>query len=275
MLPLLLQLAPFLLFLVSFQNLGYTKTWDDQEMIHGAGYAALIVFLILGSQIAAVGTGLVLIVYVLLMIALGAFAYSWIQMPKILEDGEAKRVLAFLSFQPKKMIQELEQLCATIRRDGLLASESARKELSDSFLRYLIKRVADGFDRVHLVQSIRNQSMRVHEIASFAEAWIENTTQAVSGAGLITTLFLMMSLLKSNEPSAPVWVALMPLLLGLVLQPIVGGFLKNRFFTALDHARLYFVLMEEGVSSIQEGVAADMLRDKLNCRLFESPKLAE
>lgn len=244
-------------------------------MIRGSGIGALVVFLILGSQMGAVGTGWVLWVYSLMMIALGTLAYAWIQMPQNLETGEAKRILQFRDFEPKKLVSELESLCATIRRDGLLASEGARKELSDPFLRYLIKRVADGFERVHLVQAIRNQSMRVHELASFSEAWMDHVIQAVGGSGLMTTLFLMMALLKSSDPQVPIELALMPFLLGLVLQPVLSGFLKSRFFSALDHARLYFVLLEEGVSGIQEGIAADLLRDKLNCRLLDPPRVAE
>jgi flagellar motor component MotA len=244
-------------------------------MIQGAGYASLIAFLILGSQIGSVESSAVLFVYALLMIVLGSVSYALIQMPGLVANGEVKKILAFKNFEPTKMVQELENLCSVIRRDGLLASESARKELSDGFLRYLIKRVADGYERSHLVQAIRNQSMRTHEIASFFEAWIGDLSQAVGLSGLVTTLFLMMALIKSTDPNTNVAGAILPLLMGQLLQPLVASHYKNRFFAALDHARLYFVLLEEGVSGIQEGINADLLRDKLNCRLMESPKWVE
>lgn len=244
-------------------------------MIKGIGYAALLVFLVLGTQIGSVGGGAVFVVYALLMVATGAAGYACIQLPQVFSDGSTKKLNAFRSFDPHKLIHDFAELANTIRRDGLLASEAARKELSDPFLRYLLKRIMDGYERAHLVQSIRNQSMRTHEVASFVEAWIENTAQALPTAGLIATLFQMIAVLGSTDPNAPVATALVPLLIGVLLQPVVSARLRNPFFASLDHARLYFILMEEGVSGIQEGINAELLRDKLNCRLLESPKLVE
>lgn len=244
-------------------------------MIKGIGYAALLVFLVLGYEIGAVGSSVVFVFYAFAMIAIGSVGYACVQMPKVLQDGTSKKLTAYKNFDPKKLVGEFEGLSNTIRRDGLLASEAARKGLSDPFLRYLLKRIMDGFDRAHLVQSIRNQSMRAHEIASFVEAWIENVSQAVPISGLLTTLFQMISVLKSTDPNANVASALIPFLMGVLLQPAVTATMKNSFFASLDRARLYFILMEEGISGIQEGINADLLRDKLNCRLLETPKLVE
>lgn len=117
--------------------------------------------------------------------------------------------------------------------------------------------------------------MRTHEIAGLVEAWNDNVTQSFATVGLITTLFQMMAVLKSTDPNASPATALLPLLLGVLLQPMASAYLKNAFFANLDRARLYFILLEEGISGIQEGLNADLLRDKLNCRLLETPKLVE
>ena len=244
-------------------------------MIKSIGYAALIMFLVLGSQIGSVDSGAIYFIYALIMLAMGVAGFACVQMPSVLQDGSSKKLDAFKNFDPKKLVLEFEVLCTTIRRDGLLASEGARKGLTDPFMRYLLKRIMDGYDRAQLIQTIRNQSMRTHEIASFIEAWIENTSQAIPTAGFLTTLFQMMAVLKSIDPNVSVASALLPLLLGILLQPLVSGYLKNAFFTNLDHARLYHILMEEGITGIQEGINADFLRDKLNCRLLETPKWVE
>lgn len=244
-------------------------------MIKGIGYGALIVFLVLGTQIGAVGTGAGFVLYSLVMVAIGSVGYAFAQMPKALQDGSSKKLAAYRSFDPKKLVHDFETLSNTIRRDGLLASEAARKELTDPFLRYLLKRIMDGFDRTHLVQSIRNQSMRAHEIAGFVDAWIDNVSQAVPAAGLVTTLFQMIAVLNSTDPNASVASALVPFLIGVLAQPLVSSALRNPFGSSLDRARLYFILMEEGVSGIQEGINADLLRDKLNCRLLETPRGVE
>lgn len=244
-------------------------------MIKSFGYAALVAFFVLGTQIGSVDSGFVYFIYILIMIAIGVTGIAFVQMPKVLQDGSSKKIIAFKTFEPKKFVGEIEGISMTIRRDGLLASEGARKELSDPFMRYLLKRVMDGYERTHLVQSIRNQSMRTHEIASLVEAWNENVTQSFATIGLITTLFQMMAVLKSTDPNANPASALLPLLIGVLFQPLASAYLKNAFFANLDRARLYYILLEEGVSGIQEGLNADLLRDKLNCRLLETPKLVE
>jgi len=239
-------------------------------MIKGFGYFALFVFLMFCTQIGGFSSGFAVWFLSVLTVVSGTVAFSCLQFPKELENGMLKRLLAFESHDPKELIVQLEELAQTVRRDGLLATESLRKELKDPLVRYLLKRVMDGYEKVQLNQFIRNHLIRFQELFAIAKNGIDHGLQVVPVVGLIGSLFMIMGAL--NRPQASVAAAFIPFVLSLILQQWLQAVYPERLIVALDRCRLYFTLLEEGMNGIQDGVNAELLRDKMLGRLAEDPK---
>jgi chemotaxis protein MotA len=252
-------------------------------MIKGFGYFALFMFFILCSQIGGFSQGFAIWFLGVLTIAAGTLAFSLLQFPNELEEGGLKRLLSYESHDSKKLVTELEDLAQVIRRDGLLATESVRKDLNDPLMKYVLKRVMDGYDKSILNHLIHNQMIRNQELFMIAKSYYDHCLQVIPVVGLIGSLFMMMDALKvtvnaqgsSVSVASDLSVVFVPFVLSLILQQLLQSIFQERLVVALDRCRLYFTLLAEGMAGIQDGVNAELLRDKLLGRLGENPKWTE
>ncbi len=93
--------------------------------------------------------------------------------------------------------------------------------------------------------------------------------------GLIPSLWMMMDYLNqptkvSGPGSLPT--LFIPFLIALVAQMILSS-LSGKFFDDLkEDVKLYYVVLEEGLSGIQEGMNSELLREKLTARYSQNPK---
>jgi flagellar motor component MotA len=245
-------------------------------MIKGFGYFALFLFFIFCSQIGGFSQGFAIWFLAVLTVASGTLAFSFLQFPKELDDGVLKQLLAFESIGSKKLIGELEQLASAIRRDGLLASESLRRDLKNPLMKYLLKRIMDGYEKVHLNQIVRNQMFRYQELFMIAKNFYEHCLQVIPVVGLVGSLFMIMDFLSTPKASAgSIAAVFVPFVVSLLGQQFVQALFQERLVVALDRCRLYYIILEEGMSGIQDGLNAELLRDKMLCRLGENPKWNE
>lgn len=246
-------------------------------MIKGFGYFAFFVFLMLCSQIGGFSPGFTIWFLSILTVVSGSVAFSFLQFPKELEEGMLKHLLTFESRDSKKLIGELEELAQAIRRDGLLATESLRKDLKDPLIKYLLKRIMDGFEKAQLNQLVRNQMIRYQELFMIAKSFYDHCLQVVPVVGLIGSLFMMMDSLKSttSQSAGSIAVIFIPFVFSLIFQQLLQALYQERLIVALDRCRLYYTLVEEGMNGIQDGVNSDLLRDKMLGRLAENPKWSE
>lgn len=246
-------------------------------MIKAFGYFALFLFFIICSQIGGFSQGFAIWFLAVLSVAAGTIGFSFLQFPNELEEGMLKQLLAYEAFEPKKLIAEIEELAQTIRRDGLLATESLRKDLKNPLLKYLLKRVMDGYEKVHLNQLVRNQMVRYQELFSIAKSYYDHCLQVIPVVGLIVSLFMMMDFLAQPKggTSSSISVIFVPFVVSLVLQQLLQAIFPERLIVALDRCRLHFTLLEEGMNGIQDGLNSDLLRDKMLGRLGENPKWTE
>jgi flagellar motor component MotA len=246
-------------------------------MIKGFGYFALFMFLVLCSQIGGFSQGFTVWVLAILTVASGSIAFSFLQFPKELEEGMLKHLLEFETHDSKKLIGEMEELAHAVRQDGLLASESLRKDLKDPLMKYLLKRVMDGFEKVHLNQLTRNQMVRYQELFMIAKSFYDHCLQIIPVVGLITSLFMIIEFLSLPKGSVAgsIAVVFIPFVVSLIGQQLIQAFYQERLIVALDRCRLYFTLLEEGMNGIQDGLNAELLRDKMMGRIAENPKWTE
>ncbi|MBC7396705.1 MAG: hypothetical protein H7333_04605, partial [Bdellovibrionales bacterium] len=113
------------------------------------------------------------------------------------------------------------------------------------------------------------------ELIRACEIYFDRFLFCLPSIGLIPSLWMMMDYL--NEPlkgSGPgsLPTLFIPFLMAMLLQLIFSA-LSGKFFDDLkEEVKLYYVVMEEGLSGIQDGMNSELLRDKLSARISHNPK---
>jgi chemotaxis protein MotA len=205
----------------------------------------------------------------------GTLALAGLSAPSDITRGSFRLIREPLPLTLDKLVTELEEISVITRRDGLLALESRRKELKEPLLKLLLKRIVEGFDKTQTLHLLRNQALRRAELIRTTEIYIERITALLPTVGLIPALLILIDYL-SHPDKVPAPGSLptlfFPFVLALIAQLIVSA-LAGRFFDEIkENVKLYYVLMEEGVSGIQDGTNAEMLRDRLRARWADSPQ---
>ena len=240
------------------------------RMIKTFGYFSLFVFLVLCSQVSGFSSGFGIWFLSIFSVISGTLALGLLQFPKELEPGAVTRLLQYGNYDHRKLIETLKDLSEIIRKDGLLAVEGARREIKDPFLRFILKKIVGGFDKVQVNSQIRNRFLRVQELFMIAQTFFDRILNAIPIVGLIASLFQIMAFLNSNTGS--VGVTLIPFVFSLLLQVLVQAFCSESMYRAIDAARLYYILIEDGIHGIQDGLGGEVLSDRLHARFDENMK---
>jgi chemotaxis protein MotA len=244
-------------------------------MFKSLGLLASGVYLVLASQMGGFSPGFSIVFLTFLVMLSGTVAIMGLSAPPDITRGALKLIKEPLPLTHEKLIEELEEIALITRRDGLLALESKRKELKEPLLRLLLKRIVEGFEKSQTLPLLRNQAMRRAELIRNCEIFSERVHGLLPTVGLIPSLFMIIDYLSHPEKvpapgSLPT--VFLPFLFALLLQ-VLGTAYAGRFFDEIkESVKLYYVLMEEGISGIQDGVNAEMLRDRLRARLADSPQ---
>ena len=233
------------------------------------------VYLVLASQMGGFSPGFSILFLTFLAMFAGTIGVMGLTAPPDVTRGAFKLIREPLPFTHAKLIEELEEIALITRRDGLLALESKRKELKEPLLRLLLKRIVEGFEKAQTLPLLRNQAVRRAELIRTCEIYSERVNALLPVVGLIPSLFMIIDYLSHPEKvpapgSLPT--VFLPFLLSLVLQ-VFGTAWAGRFFDEIkESVKLYYVIMEEGISAIQDGLNAEMIRDRLQARLVDSPQ---
>ena len=245
-------------------------------MIKGLGFCTLLFYLLLCTQLGGFASGFSIYFLCLLALVFGGASVLCLTAPQDIVDGAFKRIAVPLPMSSAKLVEELEELALTIRRDGLLSLEAKRKDLKDPLLRYLLKRVTDGYERSQLLPVLRNQAVRRAELIRTSEAFLERFIQLLPTIGLVPSLFMIMDYLNQTKTTVNALpTVFIPFVIALIVQMVLQA-ACGRFFDQLkEEVKLYYVILEEGVSGIQEGLNAELLRDKLRARFLHEPKWSD
>ena len=243
-------------------------------MFKSLGIVACVAYLIIASQMGGFSPGVSILFLTFLCVFVGLIAIMGITAPPDIARGAWKQIQKPLPLTHETLIEELQEIAVITRRDGLLALESKRKELREPILRVLLKRIVEGFDKSQTLPLLRNQAVRQAELIRACEIFSERVLSLLPTIGLIPSLFILIDFLTHPEkvPSPGSLPTLFfPFLLSLFLQ-LVGTSWTGRFFDEIkESVKLYYVLMEEGVSAIQDGANAEVLRDRLQARFRDTP----
>jgi chemotaxis protein MotA len=247
-------------------------------MFKTLGLFAIAAYLVLASQMGGFTPGFSIIFLTALTLFAGLIGVMALTAPPDVTHGAMKLIREPMPLTHTKLIEELEEIALITRRDGLLALESKRKELQEPLLRLLLKRVVEGFEKSQTLPLLRNQAMRRAELIRSCEVFFERVSSLVPLLGLVPSLFILIDFLSHPEKvptpgSLPT--VFFPFLLALLIQLFGDSFIGRFFDETKESVKLYYVLMEEGISGIQEGTNAEMLRDRLRARLLDSPRWGE
>ena len=235
-------------------------------MIKGFGIFSFLVFLILCVQIGEFGPGFAVWFLSLLLLASGVTAYALVLFPESLEGQAIKKLKAFSKVAPVELIHSISEVSAVVRKDGLLATESIRKDLKDPWLQYALKKMIDGYDKNTIVHVIRNEHLRYHEQFLSLETYKERVANSIALFGLAGSLSHIMYFLSKDDPTL-IAASFVPFLFSVLIQLCFSAWSQSKIDFLLDQSRIYYSVIENGVSGIQDGVNSDVLRDQLMARI--------
>jgi flagellar motor component MotA len=235
-------------------------------MIKGFGIFSFFVFLILCVQIGEFGPGFAIWFLSLILVVTGMGAYALFLFPQSMEEHGFKKLTLFSKVAPLELIQSISEISSVVRKDGLLATESLRKDLKDPWLQYSLKKMIDGYDKNVIVQVIRNEHLRYHEQFLSLEKFKDRVTGSIALVGLAGSISHIMYFLSKDDPTL-IAASFAPFLLSVIIQIIFSSWTQSRIDFLLDQSRVYYAIIENGVSGIQDGVNSDVLRDQLMARI--------
>jgi flagellar motor component MotA len=243
-------------------------------MIKSLGIFLMVLFAGFSYQLGDFAPGFALYFMMFLTLASGGAGIWCLLMPEHFMDEVWSKSREALPMGLQKLSLELESISALVRQEGLFALESRRKDIRDPMLRYLLKKVMDGFEQAALVPIIRNQMDRRLELTLRSESVMERYFSLLPTVGLIPSLSMMMqALLPGKEGGAGlIAVSLLPFALSLLFQLLVQAWNGSFFEAQREDIRLYFSLLQEGLIGIQEGQNVELLRDRMRARSQVNPK---
>lgn len=235
-------------------------------MIKGFGVFSFVVFLGLCRIIGEFGPGFPVWFLSIIMIGAGVTAYALFLFPRSMEEYGFAKLKAFSSVNPDELINAIAEVSAVVRKDGLLATESVRKDLTDRWLQYALKRMVDGYDKNVIIPVIRNEHLRFHEQFMLVESYKERLTNAISLFGLIGSLSHLLYFLTKDDPTL-IGASFVPFLVAVIVQVCFGAWAQSKIDYLADQSRVYYGILENGVAGIQDGVNSDVLKDQLMARI--------
>lgn len=244
-----------------------------EAMIKSLGAVCLIAFLIFSHTLAGFSLGFPALFLSVLAITFGLVGVIFLTMPSEARDGGWALIRESLPMSVAHLESTLSDLSAQIRKDGLLSLEGKRKEINDSFLRYLLKKVMDGFEKAQTLPLIRNQAVRRAELIRANEIFMDRVASLIAVIGLVPALWTITRALSSQggATSDALSVALIPFLMSIVLQLIAQAHYGKFFDELKEEVKLYYVVMEEGLSGIHDGQNPELLRDRMKARFVKAP----
>ena len=235
-------------------------------MIKGFGIFSFFVFLVLCIQIGEFGPGFAVWFLSLLLVCSGTISYSLFLYPVVFENNGLKKIQSFSKINLVQLIKVISEISTIIRKDGLLATETIRKELKDPWLQYALKKMLDGFEKPIIIQVIRNEQIRYQEKFILLDLYKDRVVGSIALFGLAGSLSHILYFLSKNDPTL-IAASFVPFLFSLVLQLVINSWIQSKIDFLTDQSKLYYAVLENGISGIQDGVNSDILHDQLMARI--------
>jgi flagellar motor component MotA len=238
-------------------------------MFKGLGWIGFGVFVLMNTLLVQSGPGLGFFIGAAFVVILGCGSVFLLNLP----DGFFKIYKGLhspMSLDASELVTRLEEISSLIRQDGLLALESRRKDLKDSNLSYLLKRIMDGFEAKDLIPWIQNQRKQKMEQLQVFEDVLDRVLGLLPSVGLVSSLILISGVLSGSDRGREIIGmahVFTPFLMTLGVQLLLDsefGKMRNEFQLQFEQ---YFSTLESGISGIQSGLNPELLSDRLRIRI--------
>ena len=235
-------------------------------MIKGFGAFSFLFFLFLCAQIGGFGPGFVVWFLSILLVTTGTLSYSFFIFPASFESHGYSKLKSFAAFNPSMLVNSIHEIATIARKDGLFAVESIRKDVKDPWLQYSLKRMIEGFDQQSIMPVIRNEQIRIQEHLQTFAVYQDRVSGSIVLFGLAGSLSHLMAFLSKGDQSL-VAASFVPFFVSILFQLAFNFWFQGRVDQWADQSRLYYSILETGISGIQNAVHADVLKEQLESRI--------
>lgn len=175
------------------------------------------------------------------------------------------------------VIPMLVDFSGRARKDGILALESASKEIDDKFLQKGIQLAIDGLEPQSIQDILEREIEFLEERHKLGSEIFTTMGTFAPALGLIGTLIGLVQMLQNmDDPSSigpAMAVALLTTFYGAILANLVFLPISGKLSTRSQEEILIKSLMKEGIMAIAAGDNPRVVEQKLHA--FLSPKLRE
>ncbi|AKL95474.1 flagellar motor protein MotA [Clostridium aceticum] len=177
--------------------------------------------------------------------------------------------------EPREIIDSINGLANTARKEGLLALEEAAEGVGDEFLRKGVMLIVDGTDPELVRNLLETELVFVEERHKEGQGILETMGSLAPAFGMIGTLIGLINMLRTlDDPSTigpSMAVALITTFYGSLLANLIFIPLANKLKLRSKEEILRKEIMVEGLLSIQAGENPRIIEEKL--KAFLPPKI--
>lgn len=235
-------------------------------MIKGFGAFAFVFFLFLCASIGSFGAGLTVWLLSVLLVVSGTLSYSLFAFPSTFESHGYTKLKKYSQIQSPILVSSICDVAAIVRKDGLFAADTIRKELKDPWLQYSLKKMIEGFDQSAILPAIRNEQARMLEHCKTWLNYHERISSSIPLIGLVGSLCHLMADLSGTEVNS-VSAAFIPFLISILFQLAFQSWYQSQSDQLEDGVRLYYSLLENGISGISSAISSEVLKEQLEARI--------
>lgn len=190
--------------------------------------------------------------------------------------AEAKKVFLGAHHDHTALIEQILKLAGTARKDGLLALEKERNNITDPLLKEAVKYAVDGLDP-NLVQQILDARIehRQHEKVLCSKFWKQMGAYAptVAIVGAVLGLIIVMQNLDKPERIGPgIAVAFIATVYGVTSSNVFFLPMGGKLGILAEHEGAYYEIIKTGVRDIQMGTSPTIIQSRLAAILDEEVK---
>ncbi|MBU6153550.1 MAG: hypothetical protein KGP28_04540 [Bdellovibrionales bacterium] len=246
-------------------------------MFKGLGLAGFGIFLVLSGLLLQSSPGWGFAFGVLIAVFCGTTAVFFLNVNPLFFRVWSE-VSGPSALDAHELLLGIEEAAGVIRQDGLLALEARRKDLRDPHLKYLLKRIMDGFEGKDLIPWVLNQKDLRMEALRMATDSADRFLGQVPSVGLMSSLILMIGVLATPDRSRDligVSQAFVPFLITIGLQMLLDSEFGKKWEEIRMRNEHYFDTLESGIAGIQSGLNPELLSDRLRARIQPGKTWAE
>lgn len=176
-----------------------------------------------------------------------------------------------------KAITRIVELSNIARREGVLALENER--IDDPFLAKAVRKAVDGLPQEEIREALMAELVAMKQRHKRGQKLFRFVGASAPAMGMIGTLIGLVQMLQTLEDPSSIGpamaVALLTTMYGAVIAFMICIPLAEKLERWSDQEGAHMVVVIEGTESIVKGLAAAVIREKLEARLAPKDRKTE